>query len=378
VRAGVPDRPTADWPGEVDGPRRDDVPRRDDGRSAGDLSRRLDSLPDGHPSSPYEADGTRREPPARLRDLDTSLDNEEQDATPDPGPDLPERTTDSKTQVDETRPYTDAEWAEHKTEVRTRLSDAHQHGLDTRDQFTIGPDKQEWTWERNRIQGQFVADLYDQAKDVPCDGLAIIAGGLGGAGKSTVLEKHIGIDLSQYLVINPDKIKEEMARRGLVPEVAGLSPMEASELVHEEASHIAKRLALRATADHKNVIWDITMSSQKSTAERIDNLQSVGYSVDAIFVDIPVEVSIRRADSRHREDEDKYRAGDGLGGRYVAPEIILAQADPDWGSQNRKTFEAVSHRFEHWSRYDNSVDGRPPVLVETNPEDDANREENAR
>ena len=38
-----------------------------------------------------------------------------------------------------------------------------------------------------------------------------MAGGLGGAGKSTVLEKYAGIDRSKYLTINPDDIKEEMA-----------------------------------------------------------------------------------------------------------------------------------------------------------------------
>ena len=69
------------------------------------------------------------------------------------------------------------------------------------------------------------------------------------------------IDRSQYLTINPDNIKEELAKRDLIPKVEGLSPMEASDLVHEESSHIAKQLAMRAQADGKNVIWDITMSS---------------------------------------------------------------------------------------------------------------------
>jgi hypothetical protein len=58
----------------------------------------------------------------------------------------------------------------------------------------------------------------------------------------------------------------------------------------------------------------------------------------------------------------------------VPPEVIRAQADEAWGSQNRKTFEAVRHRFDQWSRYDNSVDGRPPVLAETS-EHDENLEE---
>jgi predicted kinase len=170
--------------------------------------------------------------------------------------------------------------------------------------------------------------MYDRSNHVPSDHKAIIAGGLGGAGKSTVLGRFAGIDLSQYLIINPDNIKEEMARRSLIPRVEGLTPMEASDLVHEESSAIAKQLARKALADGKNVIWDITMSSRTTTERRISDLRAAGYTVDGLFVDIPVETSVRRADSRHREGEDDYRAGKGLGGRYVPPEVIRAQADP--------------------------------------------------
>ena len=83
---------------------------------------------------------------------------------------------------------------------------------------------------------EIIDDLYRDAGDVLCDGEAVIAGGLGGAGKGTVLAKHAGIDTSKYLVIDPDRIKEQMALRGMIPDVAGLSPMERSVLVHEESS----------------------------------------------------------------------------------------------------------------------------------------------
>jgi predicted kinase len=190
-----------------------------------------------------------------------------------------------------------------------------------------------------------------------------MAGGLGGAGKTTVLESYAGIDRSQYLTINPDEIKEEMADRGLIPPVEGLSPMEASDLVHEESSYIAKRLARRAMDDGKNVIWDITMASKDSTEERLAALDHAGYVTTGVFVDIPVEVSVQRADARHRDGHEKYRNGRGLGGRYVPPEVILTQADPDLGSKNRRTFESIKARLDNWVMYDNSVDGRAPVLL---------------
>jgi predicted kinase len=204
--------------------------------------------------------------------------------------------------------------------------------------------------------------------------MAIIAGGMSGSGKTTTLGNHAGIELSKYIIINPDNIKEEMASKGMVPEVEGLSPMEASDLVHEESSAIAKQLARKAVADGKNVIWDITMSSRKRTEERISDLRAEGYSVEGVFVDIPVQTSITRSDGRHREGHEDYRAGIGLGGRYVPRELIEAQADDQWGSKNRKTFEEVNHLFDDWKRYDNSVDGRPPMLVETDATGTANGE----
>ncbi len=164
-------------------------------------------------------------------------------------------------------------------------------------------------------------------------------------------------------MINPDLIKEEMARRGLMPTVDGLTPMEASDLAHEESSHIAKRLATRAQADGKNVIWDITMAKTGSIAERVESLRAAGYSeVDGVFVDIPVEVSVRRADARYREGHDEFRAGQGIGGRYVPEATILKNADAEWGSGNRRNFEQLKSTFDSWRRYDNSVDDRDPVL----------------
>jgi len=60
--------PATEVPG-TDVPAAADWPRRNDSRSPVELHRRLDSFPDGHPSSRYEADGTLRDSPVRLSDL---------------------------------------------------------------------------------------------------------------------------------------------------------------------------------------------------------------------------------------------------------------------------------------------------------------------
>jgi predicted kinase len=300
------------------------------------LGRRLGQLPDGHPSSPRYADAVRHA----------------------------ERTRVEHREADRVRPLTDAEHADHVADVRRRLADARAAGLETDAMHTIDTGREVWSDERDAAHQEIVDTLYAQSAQVPCEGKAILAGGLPGAGKTTVLREHAGIDLSQYLMINPDNIKEEMARRGLIPDVPGLSPMEASDLVHEESSHIAKRLARTAQADGKNVIWDVTMAKADSTEKRIESLRAEGYThVDAIFIDVSAEVSFRRAELRYREGHDQYRAGIGWGGRYVPSDVIYSQVDGTWGSRNRCHFEQVKGHFDSWWIYDNSADDRPPVPV---------------
>lgn len=334
-----PGRPK-DWlvrPGQDDRPRppRSDQPRSHSG-DPGELKERMDALPDGNPSSPRDPNGTPRPPAPSLADYE-----------------LPNG------------PWTDADWSDHVPDIRYKLVEARTSGADSKEQFGDPDNGGLWAPERARLHHDILAEAYTKAADVPCERRAIIAGGLPGAGKTTVLRDQAGIDLYRFLMINPDVFKEAMAERGVIPEVKGLSPMEASPLVHEESSYLAQELADRAVGDGRNVIWDITMSTVQSVTSRIEVLRRNGYTdIGAVFIDIPVEVSVRRADERHRNGEDRYRTGDGQGGRYVPDEMILAKADIKYGSVNRAAFEQVKHLFDWWLVYDNSVNGQPAEIVE--------------
>jgi hypothetical protein len=352
------DSPAADARPETDsrpGPPDSPAPLRD----------RLERLPPGHPSSPYEADGSRRESSPRLRDLDTRIDDGDFADNSDAADDRPSGQQPDDNSARPDFRFTDSGWADLKEQVSTRRVEADAAGLSSQDQHTVDADKEIWSADRQVAHDSIINRLYEGAQEAPNDGKAIIAGGLCGAGKTTVLSGYAGIDMSQYLMISPDNIKEELAADGLIPKIESLSPMQASDLVHKESSYIARQLAARAMDDGKNLIWDIQMSSSESVKDRVDNLRAANYErIDAIFVDIPIEVSLERADARHREGEEKYRSGVGLGGRYVPPEAITSQADPDWGSKNRKALEDNKPSFDGWRRYENS--GEQPELIETN------------
>src|SRR5262249_26801405 len=157
-----------------------------------------------------------------LAELELPLPDESATTEPDPKPE----------QRDTVEPLTDAEYAEHVQEVRDRLEQARADGLATDEQYTIDPDREIWSEHREAFHDAIIDELYRRAFNVPNERQAIIAGGLPGAGKSTVLEGPVGIDRSRFLIIDPDEIKAELARRGLIPKIEKLSPMEASGLVH--------------------------------------------------------------------------------------------------------------------------------------------------
>lgn len=228
-----------------------------------------------------------------------------------------------------------------------------------------------WDKERAVVHREIIQEQLAKWKDVPCNAEAVFSGGLGGAGKSTVLkdENLANIDLTQYATLNPDDIKEVLAEKGLIPDIDGLTPMEASPLVHEEASYITSQLAKIVVARKMNVIYDLTMASYGSTRKKVDNLRNSGYEkIDAIFVDISTETSDSRAQARHLHGHNDYLKGKGFGGRILPKGLSAAQvpADPAYRSLNAENFLKLRDEglFASAKAYDNNVDGRAPIELQ--------------
>jgi hypothetical protein len=257
-------------------------------------------------------------------------------------------------------PLTDAEYEAHTAMIESKVAAELARGGTTDAMYSIDGKGRVYTPERAKMHQEIVDEVWRGAANVPNEGKAILAGGLGGAGKTTILGQHAGIPRDKYLTLNPDDIKETMARKGMVPKVEGLAPMEAATLAHGEATHITDMIATRAYAEKKNIIWDVTMRGG-GVDSWVQDLRGKGYrEVRGVFVDIPVETSVQRALSRHRQGLEEYRNGKGMGGRWIPPAISRGNVDPVYGSKNRRSFEEAKGAFDNWQMWDNSVLGRPP------------------
>jgi len=264
-------------------------------------------------------------------------------------------------------PLTDSQFAVHTRNVEKALTAAVNAGMATDQAYTLDGNGQVWEPDRAMAHADIVKAYLDKTVNVPSDRAALFMGGLPGAGKSTLLNHHPDISLKDYAVVNPDDFKEELANRGMVPPVEGLSPMERATLVHEESVHLANLAAAELQRRGKNLAFDVTMKSKAVTQPRIEALKGNGYHVTAVFVDVPVEKSAQRVLKRYRGQLEKYRAGtDPLGGRYVPESVIMAGEHEPGVSKARLTFDRLRPQFSRWELY-SGKEGKATLTEKSGP-----------
>lgn len=167
-------------------------------------------------------------------------------------------------------------------------------------------------------------------------------GGFPGAGKSTILEHHLGLSQTAhpdgYVVVDPDDFKVALLRAGGVmapPELAGfgldpasMAPGELAGLVHAESVDVALLARREVTGHGWNVAVATTLKSD-AVAERILADIPSSYRVDVLVVD--VDVIQAKASALERWRRGLAAGGDGTAARFVAESVIDAQADRGTG-----------------------------------------------
>jgi len=244
---------------------------------------------------------------------------------------------------------TEAQWLAQAADVRTRVAEALKKGLSTHVTHTQDGDGRTWPPDRAAVHEEIIEEL-SQAPGVPREGAALIAGGLPGAGKSTLVAQLYLGDQPRYLLVDMDDIVLAMHRHGLIPEVEGLTPREAAQLVRQEANHIWYRLMDRVSGERINLAIVGMMSTPGHVDEPMQILRPRGYTrFEALFVDVPVDDAQAATDARHRRGHERWRRGEGPGGHYVPPSVFVR--DQEFGSANRRVFERARGTFDHWSLY---------------------------
>lgn len=229
-----------------------------------------------------------------------------------------------------------------------------------------------------------IDELMAKYENVPRERKAVMLAGPSGAGKSTtirMLGHQFGVEADEdgnptnFATVNPDDIKEMMVARGMVDPGLygryGFGPGEPMTLIHEESSHIAKRLHRHLVAHGSNVLIDGTFSGKlDKNIDKIRTLRGGGYTVTGVLVDGDVDRSLINAGKRHTKIKAGITADTQLDtsapfqGRYVPLSHIEAQRpggyysdlmDRPHRSQNAENFEQAKDAFNGGIRiYDNS------------------------
>lgn len=229
------------------------------------------------------------------------------------------------------------------------------HGLDKNSkQANVTPDG-EYTPERKLKHEEILNKLFNAeaiARATPAPGvppMVTFLGGRGGSGKSSLQSDKGGpVDVEHAIVIDADHFKSAL------PEFEGWNAYE----VHQESGDLVDEAEKWARRYGVNVVHDATLKSASTVNRQIAEYQAQGYDTAGHYMHTMPEVAAQRSMERYANGIRK----DGKG-RYVAPEIILAN------THNERNFDDLIPRFTRgWSLWDNNGDA--PVRVAGSDDND--------
>lgn len=260
------------------------------------------------------------------------------------------------------RDFTDEEIASRADYVERVTSILRSEGLETH-KLMFDEDGNPSS-ERREVMESVIEQSLALYSDIPKEKKSILTGGIGGAGKGTILRGK-GLDKT-YATINPDDTKELMAVNGFIPNVPGLTAMESSTLAHREAVIYSTAVYETLISQGKNINIDATMGNIASVKKDVKNLTGAGYDIRGIFVDIDNDTSIVRGNGRYKKSMDSFakNGGVGIGGRPVPRIVNKPPENPVFSSSSVENFAKVHgaglfSQAEVWNN-----DGAKPVQVD--------------
>ncbi|MGW6568749.1 zeta toxin family protein [Streptomyces sp. NPDC054975] len=221
--------------------------------------------------------------------------------------------------------------------------------FDTKNRFST---RGMWTPERARMHDALVERFKEQCRGKPRDGHAVLfTGGAPGSGKGRArrslghwgaqdsalgeeLRRVHGVDLNDYVVLDPDDFKVMLFEHGGAPELPAtldhlsdgraLSPSEKASLVHQESGHVHNLIEAWARDEGYNLVYDQSLRAYGWTADRLATLQQEGYDKRVVLsVEVPEQQCLDQNAERWERGRRDFDAGkDWYGGR-MAPEGFI-------------------------------------------------------
>lgn len=220
------------------------------------------------------------------------------------------------------------------------------------------------TPERAKLHRDILEQFYDKQGRGDRGQRSIMLAGPPGAGKGTIRARITQETGQRFVIADPDEFKEllieDAARRGwldeLIPDEAReagftLAPMELSALVHEESSHLARRVRTAAINRGANVVVDSVMARESAALQNARDLEQHGYAIEVVSVQVPQELSQARILQRWATD-----SATPLGGRWVPSEYrhdVFAgdHKAASWPDRNARTVAEQVNAVERYRRY---------------------------
>lgn len=150
------------------------------------------------------------------------------------------------------------EWQKHLEFMKGTLEQRRRDNVDSRTlcgQLDRGWVR--WSAERRTQQRQLVRDLWEVGSaGVPRDSKAMFIGGVDSGEKlRELVGDTFGLDPNEYFIVDAYFVEMSMTMRGMSIRIDGLSPLEASWLIREEACELSERLAQLAFAESCNLLF---------------------------------------------------------------------------------------------------------------------------
>jgi predicted kinase len=248
------------------------------------------------------------------------------------------------------KPWTPEEHASHAAYADDTITKALDNGMATSRTHTLGGTGQVWTPERASHHKDIVSQAVDRAVNVPSGHRGVLVGGLATPTRTSVARQVA--PTKDYLHVNTDDIKKELAARGLIPDLPGLSPAEASPLVHDESEHIADLITREALRRGKNVAIHTPMSDPSAIRAHADRLRQAGHTVHGVFVHTLPGKAAAAARSSHKSGHESWRQQKSAGSPYRSPALVRAAETSAGSSVNSEAFEAAKKHLGSWEHWD--------------------------